>query len=187
MKKLKNSRIILIFIAIMIILITIYGTYALWSYVSENNAKVNTLTYGLDYYINYAKGQDIFSSTLNLSSDYKGGNSATIELWKKDETYNIYGHIYLDVKSIGDKLKNEEALKWILVSNDTILSSGTLKGTNVNDIILLKENIPLLTTKQLFTVYIWLDENMGVVEDISDEILSVRVRAEATMKMINFD
>ena len=41
------------------------------------------------YYINYTKGQDITNEVLNQSEDYTGGNSADIELWKKNDTYNI--------------------------------------------------------------------------------------------------
>lgn len=181
MKKQKNSLVILIFIAIIILLGIIYGTYALWSYKSKTNARVNTITHGLDYYINYTKGQDITSSTLNPSKDYTGGNSATIELWKKDDTYNIIGTIYLDIKKIGDKLKNEEALRWTLVTDESIIREGNFKDHNAQtgSSFIINRDVPLRTTKQTFTVYIWLDENIELTNDPTGEELTISVRVEA--------
>ena len=43
------------------------GSYAIWKYASDVNANINTITYGLDYYINYTKGQDITNEVLNQS------------------------------------------------------------------------------------------------------------------------
>ena len=79
-------------ISISLLVICIIGsTYALYKRILSKNLGVNTTTHGLDYYINYVKGSDITSATLNPSTDYTGGSSSDIEFWKKDNTYNIYG------------------------------------------------------------------------------------------------
>ena len=53
------------YIGIIILIISILGsTYAYYKYVSAS-ININTITKGLDYYINYAKGTDITSGTLN--------------------------------------------------------------------------------------------------------------------------
>ena len=75
-----------------LVLAVLGSTYAYYKYVIAT-INVDTITRGLDYYINYAKGTDITSGTLNPSKDYTGGNNITVTLNKKDNTYNIYGHI----------------------------------------------------------------------------------------------
>lgn len=166
------------------------GSYALWKYASDVNANINTITYGLDYYINYTKGQDITNEVLNQSEDYTGGNSADIELWKKNDTYNIYGHIYLDVNEIGDNLRRASALKYVVLCDEEIISSGSLRGIKQDKKILLKGDIPLLTNKQLFSVYVWLDINDDADKSIGGEALDIGIRCEATMMelgLANYD
>ena len=99
------------YIGIIILIISILGsTYAYYKYVLAS-ININTITKGLDYYINYAKGTDITSGTLNPSTDYTGGNSVTITLNKKDNTYDIYGHIYLDITTISSALSSSNAFE----------------------------------------------------------------------------
>lgn len=181
----KRTKIIGAIIGVTVFTLMIAGlTYAFYRSVLFNDLKVETVTPGLDYYINYTKGNDITSGTLDAGSDYMSGNSTDIELWKKDNTYDIYGHIYLDIKAIGNNLASEGALKYALVNNGTVISRGSLSGSQSGDSVLVGTNIPLSTTKQLYTVYIWLDESMNTDLNIEGELLSISVRCEATMKVI---
>ena len=161
------------------------GTYAYFQKILFSDLKADTITHGLDYYINYAKGTDITNGVLNPSTDYTGGNNVTVTFNKKDNTYDIYGHIYLDVTTIGNNLKNSTALKYEVYKNSTRLASGTLNGVSGGNSILLTKNIPLATTTQTYTVYLWLDENAIDNYDIENETISANIRCEATMKTIS--
>lgn len=180
-----KKKTVLIIIGVVIFSILVAGiTYALYKLTLFDDLTVETVTPGLDYYINYTKGQDITNGTLNIGSDYTSGNSASVEFWKKDNTYDLYGQIYLDIKDIGINLSNESGLKYTVVNNDSIIASGTLLGSNSGSSLTLVSNIPLETTIQLYTVYIWLDENVEVNTDIERENLIVSIRCEATMKAL---
>lgn len=180
----KNNILLILLAVISIAIVSIFSTYAFWKYKSTNNAKVNTITHGLDYYINYTKGQDIATSTLEPSTSYIGGNSADIELWKTDDTYTIYGHIYLDINSIGTNLKSSSNLKYTVVNGTTTIATGTLSGSSAGSSKLLAANLPLTTSKTIYKVYIWLLDDSNLNLDMSGETLSVSVRCEATMETI---
>ncbi len=173
------------YIGIIILIISILGsTYAYYKYVLAS-VNINTITRGLDYYINYAKGTDITSGTLNPSTDYTGGNSITITLNKKDNTYDIYGHIYLDITTISSTLSSSNALKYVVLEGTTKISEGTLGGVSASNSYLLAVNIPLKTTSATYTVYLWFDETNSNALSAENSSVSAKVRCEATMKKIN--
>lgn len=65
MKKINDKSKIYMIVGVVILIIAIVGsTYAYYRYVLTST-NVNAITRGLDYYINYAKGTDITSGTLN--------------------------------------------------------------------------------------------------------------------------
>ena len=186
MKKIKNKSKLYMLISIIILVISVIGSsYAYYRIVLFNDLTVNPITNGLDYYINYAKGTDITSSVLEPSTDYSGGNSVTITFYKKDNTYDIYGHIYLDVTSVGTALSSSASLKYTVLSNDIIISQGTLGGIANGDSLLLAVNIPLSTEQTEYTVYLWLDDTNSNASSAENETISATVRCEATMKEIN--
>lgn len=173
------------YIGIIILIISILGsTYAYYKYVLAS-ININTITKGLDYYINYAKGTDITSGTLNPSTDYTGGNSVTITLNKKDNTYDIYGHIYLDITTISSALSSSNALKYVVLEGTTKISEGTLGGVSASKSYLLAVNIPLKTISTTYTVYLWFDETNSNALSAENSSVSAKVRCEATMKKIN--
>ncbi|MGM9876246.1 MAG: hypothetical protein ACI310_03335 [Bacilli bacterium] len=177
----KNKAKIFMIISISLLVICIIGsTYALYRGIISKNLEVNTITHGLDYYINYVKGSDITSATLNPSTDYTGGSSSNIEFWKKDDTYDIYGKIELTINTIGTNLSNSSALKYSVVNNNEVLSSGSLKGVTAGSKVTVLENLYLKTTEQIYTVYIWLDNNEEL-GDISNESLSISVDCTASI------
>ena len=185
MKKINDKSKIYMIIGVVILIIAIIGsTYAYYRYVLTST-NVNTITRGLDYYINYAKGTDITSGTLNPSTDYTGGNSVTITLNKKDNTYDIYGHIYLDITTISSALSSSNALKYVVLEGTTKISEGTLGGVSASNSYLLAVNIPLKTTSTTYTVYLWFDETNSNALSADSSSVSAKVRCEATMKEIN--
>ena len=185
MKKINDKSKIYMIVGVAILIIAIVGsTYAYYRYVLTST-NVNTITRGLDYYINYAKGTDITSGTLNPSTDYTGGNSVTITLNKKDNTYDIYGHIYLDITTISSALSSSNALKYVVLEGTNKISEGTLGGVSASNSYLLAVNIPLKTTPTTYTVYLWFDETNSNALSAESSSVSAKVRCEATMKEIN--
>ena len=172
----------ILIVVLTIILITLTSTLAFYRWSSNKNIDVAMNLSGLDAFIHYNKGTDVLTGTLFPSTDYTGGISTEIELWKDPsaETRNIYGHIYMDITTIGTNLANEPALKWAIVSEDELLNFGDFEGQKTGDTINLKINIPLSIEKKLFKIYIWLDESMDINYDIEGETLSTKIKAEAT-------
>ena len=183
MKKDKGKTYMIIGI-IILVLALIGSTYAYYRYVFAN-VNVDTITRGLDYYITYAKGTDITNKVLEPSTDYTGGNSVTVTLYKKDNTYDIYGHIYLNVTSIGTTLSNSSALRYAVTDGTNVVTKGDLRGVTASSKIPLAVNIPLNTTSTEYTVYLWFDDNIS--EEISSEgqTISASVSCEASMKKID--
>ena len=176
----KKDKLFMIISISLLVICIIGSTYALYRGILSKNLGVNTTTHGLDYYINYVKGSDITSATLNPSTDYTGGSSSDIEFWKKDNTYDIYGKIELTINTIGTNLSSSSALKYSVVNNNEVLSSGSLQGTTAGSKVTVLENLYLETTRQIYTVYIWLDNNEEL-GDISNESLSISVDCTASM------
>ena len=168
---------------IILVLALIGSTYAYYRYVFAN-VNVDTITRGLDYYITYAKGTDITNKVLEPSTDYTGGNSVTVTLYKKDNSYDIYGHIYLNVTSIGTALSNSSALRYVVTDGTNIVSRGNLKGVTASSKIPLAVNIPLNTTSTKYTVYLWFNDNISEETSSEGQTISASVSCEASMKKI---
>ena len=171
----------IISLSVLVITIIVSGTYALYKAQLSKNIGINTTTHGLAYYINYVKGTDITAATLNPSTSYEGGASSDIEFWKKDDSYDIYGKIDLTVNTIGTNLKNSAALKYAVVNNGNVLSTGSLKGTTSGSKVTILKNLYLEQTKQIYTVYVWLD-NSEELGNISNESLSISVDCTASLQ-----
>lgn len=179
----KSKKILIISGLTIINLGLLAGAIAYLSNILFADLTVDTSTKGLDYYINYAKGTDIPSGTLNPSSTYEGGNSVSVTLYKKDNTYDIYGNIYLDITTIGDNLKNSDALKYTVVDNNkNVISSGSLKGTTSSSSLLIAENITLTTIETTYSIYLWFDENNVNDYSVSGETIKASIRCTATMQ-----
>ena len=184
MKKIKDKSKMYMILGISFLVLAVLGsTYAYYKYVIAT-INVDTITRGLDYYINYTKGTDITSATLEPGSDYTSGNSLSVTLYKKDNTYTIYGHIYLDISSISANLSSSGALKYAVLEGTTKITGGQLTGTTSGNSIPLAVNIPLKTTSTKYTVYLWLDENAEDYMSAENTSISATVRCEASMKPI---
>ena len=185
MKKIKDKSKMYMILGISFLVLAVLGSaYAYYKYVIAT-INVDTITRGLDYYINYTKGTNITSAALNPGSDYTSGNNLSVTLYKKDNTYTIYGHIYIDISSISDGLSNSGALKYTVLEGTTKITSGQLTGTTSGDTVPLAVNIPLKTTSTKYTVYLWLDENAEDYMYAENTSISATVRCEASMKPIS--
>ena len=182
----KNKKTIVLIIALVVVLtLTTTLSFFVWNSTRNQDINVSVNLSGLDAFIHYNKGTDVLTGTLLPSTDYTGGISTEIELWKDPsaESRTIYGHIYMDITSIGTNLANEPALKWAITSNNNVLNTGDFVGKSNGNSIELSLNIPLSTTKQLYQVYIWLDESMNINDAIEGETIATVVRAEASEVM----
>ena len=185
MKKIKDKGKMYMILGISFLVLAVLGSaYAYYKYVIAT-INVDTITRGLDYYINYTKGTDITSSTLSPGTDYTSGNNLSVTLYKKDNTYTIYGHIYLDISNISANLSSSNALKYAVLEGSAKISEGTLGGTSSGESYLLAVNIPLKTTSTKYTVYLWFDETSSKASTAENTSISATVRCEATMKEID--
>lgn len=184
MKKIKDKSKMYMILGISFLVLAVLGsTYAYYKYVIAT-INVDTITRGLDYYINYTKGTDITSAALNPGSDYTSGNNLSVTLYKKDNTYTIYGHIYLDISNISANLSSSGALKYAVLEGDTKIADGELTGVASGNSVPLAVNIPLKTTSTKYTVYLWFDETEENYMSAENTSISATVRCEASMKPI---
>ena len=184
MKKIKDKSKMYMILGISFLVLSILGSaYAYYKYVIAT-INVDTITRGLDYYINYTKGTDITSAALNPGSDYTSGNNLSVTLYKKDNTYTIYGHIYLDISNISANLSSSGALKYAVLEGTTKIADGELTGVASGNSVPLAVNIPLKTTSTKYTVYLWLDETEENYMSAENTSISATVRCEASMKPI---
>ena len=179
------KRIVIVVLTIILITLTSTLAFFMWNSAREQDINVALNLSGLDAFIHYNKGTDVLTGTLLPSTDYTGGISTEIELWKDPsaESRTIYGHIYMDITTIGPNLANEPALKWAITSNNKVLNTGDFIGKSNGNSIELSLNIPLSTTKELYQIYIWLDESMNINDAIEGETIATVVRAEASEVM----
>ena len=185
MKKIKDKSKMYMILGISFLVLAVLGSaYAYYKYVIAT-INVDTITRGLDYYINYTKGTNITSAALNPGSDYTSGNNLSVTLYKKNNTYTIYGHIYLDISNISANLSNSGALKYTVLEGTTKIADGQLTGTTSGDTVPLAVNIPLKTTSTKYTVYLWLDENAEDYMYAENTSISAIIRCEASMKPIS--
>lgn len=185
MKKIKDKSKMYMILGISFLVLAVLGSaYAYYKYVIAT-INVDTITRGLDYYINYTKGTNITSAALNPGSDYTSGNNLSVTLYKKNNTYTIYGHIYLDISNISANLSNSGALKYTVLEGTTKIADGQLTGTTSGDTVPLAVNIPLKTTSIKYTVYLWLDENAEDYMYAENTSISAIIRCEASMKPIS--
>ena len=185
MKKIKDKSKMYMILGISFLVLAVLGSaYAYYKYVIAT-INVDTITRGLDYYINYTKGTNITSAALNPGSDYTSGNNLSVTLYKKDNTYTIYGHIYLDISNISANLSSSGALKYAVLEGNTKIAGGELTGTSSGNSVPLAVNILLKTTSTKYTVYLWFDETEENYMSAENTSISATIRCEASIKSIN--
>lgn len=181
----KKTKLFGYIVGVILFIITIAGfTYAMYRYVLFSNLNINATVKGLDKYIEYTKGINISGSTLNPGTSYTSGSAATVSFYKKNNTYDIYGHIYLDIVSINSSLASSGALKYaILDNNNNLIGESPIINVNNGDSLLAASNIPLVTSPSSYTVYIWLDEEL-YDSSFSSSSFNINIRCYATMEEI---
>ena len=180
---------IILFASIFCILSLILGsTYAYWSWQSGTNKSVifNT-SKSIAEYITYDEGESHFVGDFQPSSNYCGGMSNTISFSKTSEASDVdlVATINMDVNYIGTDTKAATNVKWVLVSgNSTVcsgsVSSGTFNGINSGSTIKLAENIEITEATKTYTIWIWID-NSVTNSLISGETIDVNIWSQIDM------
>ena len=181
----KKNKLIGYIIGIILFIVTIAGfTYAMYRYVLFADLNISNTTKGRDKYIEYTKGTNISGDTLNPGTSYIDGRGATVSFYKKNNMYDIYGHIYLDITTINSGLSSSGALKYVVLDgSDNIISSGSIQNVANGDSVLAATNISLTTSLSSYTVYIWLDEEL-YDSNFASSSFNINIRCYATMEEI---
>lgn len=193
----KSKKKYIYIIGILFLLsILIVGSYAYWTWANNNdmnkNIVINT-SKNLQEYIIYDEGDSKFVGDFKVSNNYTGGVHTTISIKKKEEAKNtpLYATINMNINSIGDNLKNSEALKWVITagkstdSNPEILNQGNFFGANNGDSFVLITNVEILTTIKEFTVWIWLDSSLNPSSDLSGEKIDTSIWTQVDQVLQN--
>jgi len=109
-----KRKVILYSIVIFLIgLIITGGSYAFWSWNSDNNKNVVfNVSKDLKEYIKYDEGESSFIGDLNVSNSYLTGSiHSTISIYKTSEAANInlLATIHMDINQIGENMKKSTA------------------------------------------------------------------------------
>lgn len=129
--------------------------------------------------VQFTGNNEIENQLLVPSSDYSAGESVTVTLSKSENSYDVYGHIYLDISSIGSDLSTSGALKYAVVNNGLIVASDTLTGLTSGSTEVLISDIEVLLTPEDYTVYLWLDNDIVSDNTLAENFMAV-VRCEST-------
>ena len=174
----------------LLFLICVIGfTFAFYSWRSPDDSDVavgftvddlgGAIIYNRD---NGESGNGVISGTLNEANGYK--TSATIILYKKNITKDLYGHIYLNVNSIGTNLASEQSLKWAIyegtTDTGTPINAGNFNGEAVNNRIPLDINILLSAEETQYTIVLSLDESKVKNTNIVSEKIVAQISAEVS-------
>ena len=179
MKKYVKYLIITLVVGIIIAI----GTYAYWSYESNNKKNISIRTSReLSNYIIYDEGESKFTGELKVGSSYLDGVHTTISIKKTADASNLelVATVNMTVNAIGDNIKNSYGLKWAITKGDstsagTLLNQGNFYGKNNDDVIELKTGIEVTTTEEKYTVWIWIDGSENIDPKIVGETLDTSV------------
>lgn len=178
----KKAKLIGTIFGIILFMVLIAGfTYAWVSWKSDNiNINGTSKCFNIDYGISQQIGSASEKGSLEMTSSYSEGLSAKVSLALKSNCANVPGTatLYLNTSSASSNIL-KGALKYTVVSNETILSSGVINTTK--KITLLSDISVTSTIPTTYTVYVWLD---GSIADNSYANLNYNgyISAEAISK-----
>ena len=174
----KNRKIYFIIAVVLMALLISVGSYAYWSWTSnENKAVVFNTSKNIQEYIVYDEGESKFVGDFKVGSSYLDGVHTTVSIYKTSAAANIilYATINMRINEIGTNLANSEGLKWAITSGDSnangeLLASGDFYGSKSNDEFIILDNIEVTETLTSYTVWLWLDEKYATSEITGEKI-----------------
>ena len=154
MKKVLIYIIILTFIA----LITIGGTYAIFTAAVATTDPIDTGTHQIKVIYD---GDEAISGTIDLVRNKDEGFRRVISIAiDKENSVDTVGNLYIHIDEISEGF-GCVALKWELYKiengSESFVRNGTFDGYNSGEKIYMLQNLALTEDLQEFAVYIWLN------------------------------
>jgi hypothetical protein len=173
------KKLILYIIAtILIVIITVAGTYAYFVTTTNSGNALKGSSSKLD--VIYSGDADI-TGVLNLVSSKEEGIKSTVKIELSNDSVDAKANIYIQVNQIGQDIASD-ALNWELYrtyqGTESFVAKGTFAGVTAGDKIYIDRDYRLSTNETSYTVYIWLDGNK-IGNAALGEIIKGYVGAEA--------
>lgn len=161
-KEEKRKIIILIFFIIFVSAVIVSLTYAFFYAQSSATGFEGKSCFD----ISYVKGQDV-EGELNAGTSKDTGFYTDVKIKMASSCNTIgKGTLYLTTKENSTMDFTDNALKYSIVVNNTVVKTGSVNGT-ANQI--LYDNFTVNTTDVTYRVYIWLDSSLEE-DDLTDEL-----------------
>ena len=178
-----------IIIVVVIIVLSIVGTYAVYTF--SGSVNINGTSECFD--VNYVKGGDIGSDSspakLSMASSYTGGlsTSVTVSLKSTCTITNGTGKLYLntDTGVTSSALLNGKVLKYQVLDGNTPVEGGSGIVSSAEQTPIYS-NIPITTSEKTIKVYIWIDGSLVTNDNVND-ILSSVYKGNITMSIESGD
>lgn len=196
---------IILFVTIFLILALLGGgTYALWSWNSTSNKIVGFNTSSsIESFIMYDAGSSHFVGNFQPSLDYCYYYDNKDEIYKNNNYHNtikigkissaldmvLVSSIKLQINSIGTKIKDSNAVKWVVVEGEhvtfnesssrptcssSVVAQGTFNGADNNSVLTLTSNQFVPLSLKSYTVYIWVDPS-AATSSLAGETIDVNL------------
>ena len=184
----KDFKVLIIFITLIFILAG--GTFAWYSW--------NATDIGVDFVINsniriaVDGGVDITGKELYPTLDYTDTNYAitkTIKSWLLDpnDANNSTFNLKLNVMGISDNLKSS-SFRWRIHKNGELKASGNFASVSTGASINLITNQIATTSKDIYTLYIYIDGSVDNAVTIANGTYNFRLVAEgANASLVEVD
>lgn len=179
--KSKKSVTLTIVLTILVGLLTIAGSFALWTTNIGNNISVSLNTADINNYVDYTEGTAVFNSNLQASSDYTDGSTTTFSVnTKNNPPTDFYASINMKINDISNILTQSDVLKITITSkeddsrDDEIIElESDFNGTTTGDIIELLPSIKVTDTTMDYIIYVWVDENNSNAQNVIGASLDI--------------
>ncbi len=173
----KKSALYLVMVLVLVFVITVGGTYAYFTAVTNSSANAaNTASY--DYEVIYSGGE-IIQGELGMTLSRTGGASSTVTIRMGDTSPLPEASLYLDITDIPnnrlvtDNSPWQKALKWEVegYKNNTLVYSDSgdflecSLAENATCVtgqkLYIVKNYQLAHTDTVFYIYLWLDAEIA--------------------------
>ena len=156
--------------------IALGSTLAWWTWSTSTNEQTNVVVTVGGITINYEDGENITNNNLIPTSTKEKGISKNI-------TVSSTGQVYLDlnmaVVTLDDGLK-DASFKYEIYNGSNLVTGGNFANSNAGDNIVLLSGVEVTSSSTTYTLYIWIDGNMGNPNTMYNQSFEFRLNAEAT-------
>ena len=184
----KKQKVILIVGIIFAVLLVSGGSYAFWMWTSNINKNVAFNTTNFEKNIIYNEGEAKFIGNFQPTDTFCESAHNTISFYKKIDLQdmNVSASIKMKVNSIGENIALSNDVYWVVTSGSSnigcsdgldssdVLIYGTFNGVTSGQILNLI-NIGVDLSEQIYTVWIWIDNNGSNLSLLSGETIDTNI------------